>query len=73
MNATELSDYFRSQVRDEVAPYLWTDTDVLTYMNEAQKMFVRLTNGIYDVVHLHCGCHSWPEVRHNQSADSGDS
>ena len=54
MNATELSDYFRSQVRDEVAPYLWTDTDVLTYMNEAQKMFVRLTNGIYDVTSSIC-------------------
>jgi hypothetical protein len=49
MNAVQLMDYFRSQVRDDVAPYLWSDDEVLVYMNEAQNMFVRLTNGIYDV------------------------
>lgn len=54
MNATELSDYFRSQVRDEVAPYLWSDSEILVYMNEAQKMFIRLTNGIYDVTSVAC-------------------
>lgn len=54
MNASELADYFRSQVRDEVAPYLWSDTEILVYMNEAQKMFVRLTNGIYDVSSVAC-------------------
>jgi hypothetical protein len=54
MNATELSDYFRSQVRDTVAPYLWSDEEILVYMNEAQKMFVRLTNGIYDVTSAIC-------------------
>lgn len=54
MNANELADYFRSQVRDEVAPYLWSDEEILTYMNEAQKMFVRLTNGIYDVSTAAC-------------------
>lgn len=54
MNATELADYFRSQVRDEVAPYLWSDEEVMVYMNEAQKMFVRLTNGIYDVTSAAC-------------------
>jgi hypothetical protein len=54
MNANELADYFRSQVRDDVAPYLWSDEEVLTYMNEAQKMFVRLTNGIYDVSSQAC-------------------
>ena len=54
MNANELADYFRSQVRDDVAPYLWSDEEVLTYMNEAQKMFVRLTNGIYDVSSAAC-------------------
>jgi len=54
MNASELADYFRSQVRDDVEPYLWTDEEVLTYMNEAQKMFVRLTNGIYDVTSTVC-------------------
>lgn len=54
MDASELADYFRSQVRDEVAPYLWSDTEILLYMNEAQKMFVRLTNGIYDVTSAIC-------------------
>ena len=54
MNATELSDYFRSQVRDEVDPYLWSDSEILVYMNEAQKMFIRLTNGIYDVTSVAC-------------------
>lgn len=54
MNANELADYFRSQVRDTVAPLLWSDEEVLTYMNEAQKMFVRLTNGIYDVTSAAC-------------------
>ena len=54
MNASELAAYFRSQVRDEVAPYLWSDDEILVYMNEAQKMFVRLTNGIYDVSSQAC-------------------
>lgn len=54
MDATELSEFFRSQVRDEVEPYLWSDSEVLVYLNEAQKMFVRLTNGIYDVSSVAC-------------------
>lgn len=54
MNANELADYFRSQVRDDVAPYLWSDDELFVYMNEAQKMFVRLTNGIYDVTSEAC-------------------
>lgn len=49
MNSTQLKDYFRSQVRDDVLPYLWTDNEIYVYMNDAQKMFVRLTNGIFDV------------------------
>jgi hypothetical protein len=54
MDANELADYFRSQVRDDVEPFLWSDEEVLTYMNEAQRMFVRLTNGIYDVSSAAC-------------------
>lgn len=49
MDAIQLKDYFRSQVRDDVLPYLWSDAEVYRYMNEAQSMFARLTGGIYDV------------------------
>jgi len=44
MNTTELKDYFRSQVRDTVQPYLWTDEEVMEYMNDAQTMFCRLAS-----------------------------
>lgn len=49
MNSTSLNEYFRSQVTDLERPYLWTDDEVFTYMNEAQLMFCRLTEGIPDV------------------------
>lgn len=49
MNSTELKDFFREQLRDDVAPYLWSDEEVFLYMNEAQRMFVRSTSGIFDV------------------------
>lgn len=48
MTAAELLDYFRSQVRDDVLPYLWSDEEIYVYMNDAQRMFVRLTGGIFD-------------------------
>jgi len=48
MNSTELRDYFRMQVVDTVRPYFWTDIEVFTYLNEAQLMFCRLTDGIAD-------------------------
>ncbi len=44
MNTTELKDYFRSQVRDMVKPYLWSDEEVMVYMNDAQNMFCRLSS-----------------------------
>lgn len=49
MNSNQLKDYFRQQVRDDVQPYLWSDAEIYIYMNDAQKMFVRFTNGIFDV------------------------
>lgn len=49
MTPAELLDYFRAQVRDDVAPYLWTDEEIMVYMDTAQSMFVRLTGGIFDV------------------------
>jgi hypothetical protein len=49
VNTTELKDYFRTQVRDDVAPYLWSDEELYVYMNEAQRSFVRRTGGIFDI------------------------
>lgn len=48
MKVQELYDQFRSDAMDTVAPYLWSDTNVYRYMDDAYKMFVRLTGGIGD-------------------------
>lgn len=47
-NSGELYSAFRSDVADEVEPFLWSDTDVYTYMNDAYVSFVRFTGGISD-------------------------
>lgn len=49
MNSAELYDVFRREVVDTAKPYLWTEEDVFRYMNEAYRMFVRLTGGIADI------------------------
>ena len=48
MNSTDLVDQFRSEMSDAAAPFLWSDTLVYGYINDAQRMFCRLTNGIAD-------------------------
>lgn len=48
MNSTDLYDTFRSDVADEVGPYLWSDTEVFRYMNDAYRMFVRKIGGVAD-------------------------
>ena len=48
MNSTDLHDAFRSDVVDEVGPYLWTDAEIYRYMGDAYSMFVRLTGGVPD-------------------------
>lgn len=48
MDSTELLATFRSEVFDQVEPYLWSDLDALGYMDDAQKMFCRLTGGLGD-------------------------
>jgi hypothetical protein len=48
MDSTALLKYFRAQVADDVTPYLWSVPECITYMNEAQTMFCRLTKGISD-------------------------
>jgi hypothetical protein len=44
----ELLALFRSDMRDEEDPPLWTDEEICTYMDDAQNMFCRLTDGISD-------------------------
>lgn len=48
MAPEDLYGHFRSEVNDLAQPFLWTDDEVYHYMNEAQKMFCRLTDGISD-------------------------
>lgn len=48
MNSTALHDLFRSEVRDEAAPYLWSSAEIYSFINEAQNMFCRLYGGIAD-------------------------
>lgn len=48
MTPTALKDLFRAEMRDGAAPYLWSDVEVWAFMDEAQKMFCRLTDGIPD-------------------------
>lgn len=48
MNSTELLEVFREEMNDAAQPYLWPDTLLYRYLNEAQEMFCRLTEGIED-------------------------
>jgi len=46
MNSTELLAHFRYEVSDEEAPYLWSDSAVYSWIDEAQKQFCRDSYGI---------------------------
>jgi hypothetical protein len=48
MNTTELKDIFRQEVYDTVAPFLWSDSLIYAYIDDAQKQFCRKTYGIED-------------------------
>ena len=48
MTVTELLDLFRKEVDDDVKPYLWSDEEFFTYLDEAQDTFVREIGGIAD-------------------------
>ncbi len=48
MTTTELLALFRSEVFDLELPYLWSDTLIYGYIDDAQKQFCRDTNGIAD-------------------------
>lgn len=48
MNSSELLTLFRAEMVDEAVPYLWSDELVFSYLDDAQKMFCRRTDGISD-------------------------
>lgn len=54
MNSTDLYGLFRRDVSDTERPYLWADEDVWLYMDDAVKMFARLTGGIPDFTSEAC-------------------
>lgn len=45
---TELLSLFRDEVDDTLAPFLWSTEAFYSYLDDAQKMFCRLTEGIED-------------------------
>jgi hypothetical protein len=48
MDIKTLISAFRTDVCDDVQPYLWSDKEIIRYINDAYLMFVRLTGGIPD-------------------------
>jgi hypothetical protein len=48
MTPAALHGLFRSEMVDTVEPYLWSDTEVYAYLDDAQTMLCRLTDGIPD-------------------------
>jgi hypothetical protein len=48
MNSSEILEVFREEMNDAKAPYLWSDALLFRYLNEAQEMFCRRTEGIED-------------------------
>lgn len=52
MNSTDIVERWRSDIDDVVDPYLWSDDEAYSYLDDAQKMFCRETLGIEDVVEI---------------------
>lgn len=48
MKTAEVVALFRGEVADVATPPLWSDTEVLGYLDEAQKSFVRGIGGLSD-------------------------
>lgn len=48
MNSTELVDMFRLEMHDIRTPQLWSDTEVYSFLDDAQTWFCRWTDGIAD-------------------------
>jgi hypothetical protein len=48
--AESVVSIFRSDTRDIVAPYLWSDDELYEYLSDAYQTYVRLSGGIPDFV-----------------------
>jgi hypothetical protein len=48
MTPSELLAVFRDEMSDTKVPYLWSDDSVIGFLDDAQKQFTRLTDGIPD-------------------------
>ena len=48
MLCSEIVALFRTEVSDVEMPYLWSDEEVLTYLNDAYIMFTRFMGGVSD-------------------------
>lgn len=48
MNSSEIVETFRAEMADKIAPYFWSDELLFGYLDDAQTMFCRLTDGIAD-------------------------
>lgn len=48
MNSTDLLTAFRREMNDRTEPYLWPDEEVFGFIDQAQQMFCRRTDGIAD-------------------------
>ncbi len=48
MNSSSMLAAFRDEMADQELPYLWSDAAIYRYIDSAQKMFCRLTEGIED-------------------------
>lgn len=48
MNSSEILDLWRKEVDDTASPFLWSDEEAFSYLDDAQTMFCRKTDGIAD-------------------------
>lgn len=48
LTSDDIATMFRNEMGDRVAPYLWTDSEVYPFIDEAQSQFCRKTDGISD-------------------------
>ena len=48
MTSSEIVTMFRNEMGDRVAPYLWDDSEVYPFLDDAQSWFCRKTDGIAD-------------------------
>lgn len=84
MTPSALLSRFRSRVRDEALPYMWTDADFYEYLDTSQKDFARYSGGIGDArsgatyIRLRAGVSYYPlspkimKVRAAVREDNGD-